>query len=169
MDGSVLAFVRMMVVMIVMMSTGTRMVIVMVMAAAALVIMIVVMAAGAFMVVMMMAAAAPVVMVVVMATAAFLVMMMAMLVGSLRYRMAGAGSGEDHDFTFHRTGQGGQFRDQGIRVLGRQPQLLGGEGDGSFLHIFVGIEFGFHLGSAVGTVQIFDDIYFLFHGDPSCL
>jgi hypothetical protein len=67
-------------------------------------------------------------------------------------------SGMDFHTGFHRSGEGGQFRNQSIRILGGQPQLAGRKGDHRFLHFGMGIHFMFDLGSAVGAVQIFHDV-----------
>jgi hypothetical protein len=67
-------------------------------------------------------------------------------------------SGMDFHTVFHRSGEGGQFRNQSIRIICGQPQLAGGEGDHRFLHFGMGIHFMFDLGSAVGAVQIFHDV-----------
>ena len=77
--------------------------------------------------------------------------------------------GVDFYFSFYSPGNGDQFRDQRIRIFCGEPQLLGGKGDGCFLHQFVCIEFAFNFGSTVGTVQIIYDIDFSCHGNASLL
>ena len=72
-------------------------------------------------------------------------------------------SGINHNAAFHGPGDFGQFRNQTIRILSSNPQLLGGEGNGSFFHSGMVIKLVFNLGCAVGTVQIFNDVYFLCH------
>ena len=122
--------------------------------------MLVVMAAGtalAVMLVVMAAGTALVVMLLVMITGTYMVVVLLM----------NSFSGANHHFTFYGAGKGSQLRQQGIRVFRGQAKLLGGEGDGGFLHLFMGVEFGFDLGGAVGAVQIFDEVDFLCHGDSS--
>jgi hypothetical protein len=97
------------------------------------------------------AAAAMFVMMVMSASAAVVMTAMAMVIMVFF-------SGMDFHTIFHRSGEGGQFRNQSLRILGGQPQLAGGEGDHRFLHFGKGIHFMFDLGSAVGAVQIFHDV-----------
>ena len=92
--------------------------------------------------------------VVVMAAAAFTVfMVMVAVVGMFLFRSMI--TGVDHHFAFHASGDFCQFRDQGVRILCGQAKLLGGKGDNSLLHLFMGIEFCFDFCRTVGTVQIF--------------
>ena len=181
--------VVLLVVMVMTAATLVMLLVVMVMTASALVVLLVVMVmtASAFMmllVVMMMTTAALVVIFVVMVMAAsalmmLLVVMMMTTATALTMVMvvmgglpAAAGSGGgipgvDLRAAFHGPGDPGQLRDQGIRVGGGEPQLLGGEGDNCLLHGRMGIEFGFDLGGAVGAVQIVDDVYLSGHENPS--
>jgi hypothetical protein len=72
-------------------------------------------------------------------------------------------------FPFHSPGDFDQLRDQGIRIGGGEPQLLGGEGDVGLLHGRVGVELCLDLGGAVGAVQILDDVYLPGHRNPSLI
>jgi len=168
------------VVLVVMAVTAAAfMVVLMVMAMAAAAFMVVVLVmmvvtAAAFMVVvlmvMVMAAGTFVIMVVlvmmVMTAAAFCpVVMMAMMV--VAFLLRGFVPGMNFHLAFHGSGNGNQLRNQGIRVLCRQPQLLGGKGNGGLLHQFVGIEFALNFSGTVGAVQIFNDINLSCHGNAS--
>ena len=142
-------------------------------AARVVLIMVMMMTAATFMVllvVMMMTAATFMMflMVMMLPTAAVLTMVM-MVMGWLPGSLGSGGSipGIDLRAAFNAPGDPGQFRDQGIRVRGSEPKLLGGEGNDRFLHGRMGIEFGFDLGCAVGAVQIVDDVYFSGHGNTS--
>jgi hypothetical protein len=149
--------------------------VVMVMAAATLVVLLVVMVMAAaafvmFLVVMVMTAAALVMfLVVIMMAAAAIFPMFMMVMGRLpgsadsRSRIPGI----DLRTALHRLGDPGQFRDQGIGIRRGQPQLLGSESDNGLLHLGMGVEFRLDLGSAVGAVQILDDVYLTGHGDTS--
>lgn len=75
--------------------------------------------------------------------------------------------GIDHHFVLDGSGDLRQLGDQGIGILRSDPQLLGGKGDGGFLHLFVGVEFALNFGGAVGAVQIVNDVDLLFHGRSS--
>ena len=154
----------------------------MVMATAALMVMfvmLVMVTAAALLVLIMMlmvvTAAALVVMFVmlVMVTAAALVVMSMMVVGiigcTFLYRPGLPIPGINLHAAFHSPGDSDQFRDQGIRVFCCQPQLFGGKGDDRLLYCLMIVEFLFDLRSAVGTVQIFYDIYFPGHRYPSYL
>ena len=139
------------------------------MAAAALVVMLMpVMVAAAALVVMfmlvMMTAAALVVMLmpVVMAAAAFMLMLM-FPAGTAWCLIPGI----DHHFILHRPGDPHQFLHQPIRIFRCQAQLLGGKGDGCRLHLGMFVEFFLNFGSAVGAVQIVNDIYFTGHNTAS--
>jgi hypothetical protein len=46
-------------------------------------------------------------------------------------------------------------------------ELPGGENDGCLFHFRKGVEFRLDLGGAIGAIDVFDSIYFLWHGDPS--
>jgi len=59
--------------------------------------------------------------------------------------------GMELHFPFHGTGNFRQFFNQLIRMLRRQPQLLGGEYDDCLFHFRQGIELGFDLRRAVGA------------------
>ena len=78
--------------------------------------------------------------------------MVVMLVLPLPAGSLGGISGVDLHLPFHGPGDFHQFRDQGIRVRGGEPQLLGGEGDGGLLHRRMGVELCLDLGGAVGAV-----------------
>ena len=118
-----------------------------------------------FMMVLMTAAASVFVLIMVMSTAApvpvFMVMVfvMVLLVFFLRCFI----SGIDLHLTLHRPGDLRQLRDQGIGILRRQPQLLGRKGNGRLLHLLMGVELCLDLRRAVGTVQVFNDVYLLSH------
>ena len=99
------------------------------------VMVMVVMTAGAAFMVMVMAAAATIMMTMVV----FVVMVVLF-------------PGMDGHFTFYRPGKLGQLFDQLVRMFGAQPQLTGGESDGSFLHLRQGIEFGLYFCRAVCAV-----------------
>jgi hypothetical protein len=73
----------------------------------------------------------------------------------------------DGYFGFHSPGNLCQLWDQGIRILCCETKLFGGEGDGSLLHLWQGVDFGFYLSSAVGAVQIFYQVNLLGHKLPS--
>ena len=111
-----------------------------------------------------------VVMLVMMTAAArMLVVMIAVMVCMfLRGRLLGI-SGIDHRAVFHCPGDSHQLRNQGIRILRRQTQLLRGKGNDSLLHILVPVEFRLDLRRTVGAVQIFNHIYFSGHPDSSNL
>ena len=131
-----------------------------------MVVMVFVMtAAAAFMVVMvfvMTAAAAFMVVIVFVMTAAATTT--AMVMGMLAVRLvASVISGLDHHFPFHSAGNLRQLLKEAVRIFRRQPQLLGGKGNGGLPDFRQSIELGFDLGCAVGAVQILDDIYFPFH------
>ena len=125
----------------------------------------------AFLMVVMMSAVAfmAILVVVVMAAAAVFALVVGMLVRVCLMVVRCLASGQDHRAAFHGLGDLCQLRDQGIRVLRRQPQLSGGKGNGCLLHAFVGIEFCLDLCRAVGAVQIFDDVNLLGHVAASCL
>jgi len=184
------AFVIMLVVLMVMTAAAfvIMLVVLMVMTAAAFMIVVAVfmmVAAAAFMVMvvvlMVVAAAALVIMVVVfmvMTAAALVIMVMMLMVMTAAARMIVMRmlpcwtltvSGIDLHFPFHCPGKLNQFRNQGIRILCRQPQLLGGKGDDGLLHTLMIVEFLFDFCCAVGAVQIVNDVYFSGHGCPSCL
>ena len=93
--------------------------------------------------------------------AAFMIMMMVMMYLFL--------SGSDEHFPFHGPGNLCQFRDQNIRVLCGQPQLLCGKGNDCFLYSLMIIKFLLDLRRAIGTVQIFQMIDLLDHKTPSSL
>ena len=159
------AFVIMIVFVLMVMTAAALMVVVMLMmvTAAALMIMVMLMVVTA-------AAFVIVVVIVVMATAAFVAMiMLVFMVRLMTGRLLALGiSGINHSTAFHRPGNPGQLRNQGIGVFRRKPQLLCGKGNDGFLHIFMIVEFLLDLRCTVGAVQIFDDIYFPGHSDPSC-
>ena len=135
----------------------------MVMTAMALMSLLMMMSTAAFMVVVMMVAApAFVALFVMVAASAAMFMVVVMMMVLSMYPIPGM----NNYFSLHGPGNLRQLREQSIRVVGGDPQLTGGEGNGGLLHFRVGIEFGFDLGGAVGAVQIFHDVYFL-HGDPS--
>jgi hypothetical protein len=147
---------------------------VMVAAAAAFVMTFVVMmvTAAAFvmlLVVMMMAAAAFVMLLVVMmVTAAAILTVFMVVMYRLPGRAGGSGiSGVDFHTPLHSPGNADQLGNQSIRIRGGEPQLFRGKGDTGLLHGGVGIEFRLNLGSAVGAVQIVDDVYLPGHGIPS--
>ena len=72
----------------------------------------------------------------------------------------------DRHILFHGAGEGLQFFNQTVGILGGQLQLTGGKGDHCFRYGRMGVELSFDLGSAVGAFQILQLIGFL-HG--SCL
>ena len=166
--------------MLVMMTTATFVVmmlmLVMVAAAALMVmmLMLVMMTAAALMIVvfvlMVVTAAAFVVMVFVLmvVTAAATVFPMFMVVFFGLPASGGSGIPRvDLHIALNGAGDSDQLRNQRIRVRRSEPQLLGGKGDDSLFHIGVGIEFRFNLGSAVGAVQIVDDVYLARHTNSS--
>ena len=55
------------------------------------------------------------------------------------------------------------LRNQGIRILCGDPKLPGSKGDGRLLHLRKLIDPRFDFGSAVGAVQIVDNVNGLFH------
>ena len=133
----------------------------MVMTAMAFVGLLVMMTTAAFMIVVVVVPAAAFMFVVMVVPAAAFMFVLVMVNLSM-YPISRA---DDH-FPLHCPGDLGQLRNQGVRIFRRQPQLPGGKGDGGLLYSRMGIELGLDLGSAVGAVQIFDDIYLL-HGDTS--
>ena len=160
----------------------------MVMAAAALMVllMLMVVATAALMVlvmVMMMTAAALMVflMIMMVTTAALMMLLMLMVVAAaagfpmfvvvmvlpLPAGCMGRIPGVDHHIRLNGPGNADQLGDQGVRISGGEPQLLGGEGDVGLLHLGVGIELCLDLGGTVGAVQIFDDVYLPGHREPS--
>ena len=165
-----------MVMMLMVMTAAAFMVMVvmlMVVSAAAFVIMVVV-----FMVVTAAAFVIMVVMLMVVSAAALVIMVMMLMVMTAATHMIVMRmlpcrtltvSGIDLHFPFHCPGKLNQFRNQGIRILCRQPQLLGGKGDDGLLHTLMIVEFLFDFCCAVGAVQIVNDVYFSGHGCPSCL
>ena len=178
------------VVLVVMVAAAALVVVILVMvmtAAALVVILVVMMAASAFVVVVlvvMVAASAfvVVVLVMVMTASTFVVIVIVVVVTAAAVHTmfmvmfvvpfpAGGGGGSvpgiDNGTALDGAGDGSQFRQQSVRVLGGDPQLLGGEGDGGLLHLGVGIEFGFDLGRAVGAVQIFNHVNLSCHGGAS--
>jgi hypothetical protein len=177
----VVVFMAMIVFMFVMMAALAFVIVVLMlvmMTAAALMIVmlvLVMMTAAAFMVMvlmfMMMTAATLVVMVfvlmVVTATAAAITMFMVMVPGRLPASGGSGIPGIDFHIALNGAGNSDQLRNQRIRVSRSEPQLLGGKGDDSLFHIGVGIEFRFNLGSAVGAVQILDDVDLAGHWDTS--
>ena len=142
-----------------------------VMTALAFVVMFMVMPAAAFMtVVMVMPTAAFVIMLMVVSTAAFVILLMMVPAAAFVVMMVFAMilfwsviSGMDLHLPFDSSGDTGQLPDQTVRVLRRQPKLLGCERDGGFLHLGMGIEFSLDLGRTVGAVQILNDIYISGH------
>jgi hypothetical protein len=120
---------------------------------------------------MVVAAATLVVMVfvlmVVTATAAAITMFMVMVPGRLPASGGSGIPGIDFHIALNGAGNSDQLRNQRIRVSRSEPQLLGGKGDDSLFHIGMGIEFRFNLGSAVGAVQILDDVDLAGHWDTS--
>ena len=118
----------------------------------------------------MTAAAFFVAVVVVVAAAAFLMAVVVVVTAAALLMFLGLGGavpGTDDHIALHLTGQGGELRDQTVRVLGSEPQLFGGEGDHRILHLRMGIEFPLDLGGAVGAVQILDPVYLPGHEGPS--
>jgi hypothetical protein len=185
-----MAVVMVMVLMVVMMTTLALVVLLVVMMVAALafvvlfmvmvvaalafvmLFMVMVVATAALMVLLMavtVATAALVVLLVIVmvATAAALPMFMVVMVLPLPAGGMARIPGIDIHLTLHCPGNLDQFRDQEIRICGGEPQLLGGKSDHSLLHLGVGIELCLDLGSAVGAVQIFDDVYLPGHEEPS--
>ena len=130
---------------------------VMVSTAALVVVIMLVMVSTAALVVMLM--------LVMVSTAALVVMMVFPAVFSMTLSV----SGPDLSPGFHRPGNPDQLRNQRIGIFRRQPQLLCGKGDDSFLHILMIVEFLLNLGRTVGAVQIFNQIYFSGHRFPSRL
>jgi hypothetical protein len=165
------------VVMLVMVAAAAFMIVVMLMmmtaAAFMVVVVLVMMTAATFMVVLVMMTAATfmiVVMLMVMAaTTRIAVFMMMVMMSSFLRRAALGISGINLCPAFYGPGNFRQFRDQCIRILRSQPQLFRGKGDDGFLHILMIVEFLLDLRRTVGTVQIFNDIYFSGHPYPSCL
>ena len=120
------------------------------------------------MLVMMTAAALVIVvlMLVVVSTTAVFAVRMVMLLAALPLS-GGLVPGIDHSASLHGPGDLGQLFDEGIGVLRRQTELLGGKGDGGLPDRRVIVEFLLDLGGAVGAVQIVDDIYLSGHGNAS--
>ena len=141
----------------------------MVTAAAFAVMVMLMMTATTFavMVILMMTATTfvAVLMLVVMSAVAFMGMrMFVMLFAVVRLHLI---TGIDFRSALHRSGNSGQFRNQFVRILRRQPQLFGGKGNGCLLHLGMIIEFLLDLSRAIGAIQILDDIYFSGHGSSS--
>ena len=140
---------------------------------AALVMLMLVMVATAALVVLLMimvmvtTAALVMLMLVMVAAAAGFPMLVVVMVLPLPAGSLGSIPGVDLHFALHSPGDPDQFGDQGVRISGGEPQLLGGEGDVGLLHLGVGIELCLDLGGAVGAVQIFDDVYLPGHREPS--
>ena len=105
--------------------------------------------------------------VMMMTTAAGFPMLVVVMVLPLPAGGLGSIPGVDLHFALHSPGDPDQFGDQGVRVSGGKPQLLGGKGDIRLLHLGVGIELCLDLGGAVGAVQIFDDVYLPGHRNAS--
>lgn len=124
-----------------------------------MVMLVVVVAAAAIFAVIVMV----MLVVVVPTTTAFSVFVVGAAVGV----PGGSIPGIDHHFVLDGSGNLRQLGDQGIGILRSDPQLLGGKGDGGFLHLFVGVEFALNFGGAVGAVQIVNDVDLLFHGRSS--
>ena len=141
-----------------------------------LVLMFVVMTTAALVVVfmvMMVTALALVMLVfmfVVMTTAA-LVMLVLVFMAVLPFPVGGMlrVPGVDFHFPFHGSGKLHQLRDQGVRVRGGEPQLLGGKGDHCLLHLGMGVELCLDLGRAVGAVQILNYVYLPGHRATSLI
>ena len=112
--------------------------------------------AAALMMPVVVVTAAALMMPVMVATAAALMMMFPVVVMLML-------PGVDFSSGFHRPGDFCQLGQQGIRIRCGEPQLAGSEGDGGLLHFREVIEFRFNLGGAVGTIQVFDDVYLSGH------
>ena len=125
---------------------------------AVMMLVVIVAAAATFAVIVMV-----MLVVVVPTTTAFSVFVVGAAVGV----PGGSIPGIDHHFVLDGSGDLRQLGDQGIGILRSDPQLLGGKGDGGFLHLFVGVEFALNFGGAVGAVQIVNDVDLLFHGRSS--
>jgi len=153
------AFMRMVVFMLVVVPASAFMLMVvfvpMVVIASAFMLMVVfvlmVVSASAFMRMVMF------VLVVMTASALVTMFMMSMAVGMRPVALV-AVSGNDHHFGFNGLGNLRQFRNQCIRIIRGEPQLLGRKGNGCLLDAGMGVEFGFHLGSAVGAAKILHDV-----------
>ena len=151
----------MLVVIVRMTAVATVMMVVMMTAVATVMVIVVIMtatAAAAVMVIVMLSTVTTLVMVMVMTTTAAFVMLMGMMA---------MGTGTNGHLMLYGAGDLRQLGDQCIGIGGGEPQLLGGEGDGSAFHLRMGVEFGFDLGGAVGAVQVFDQVYFVRHRGTS--
>ena len=128
-------------------------------------VVIVTAVAFVFMLVMVVTAVAFVVMFVMMivaAAAVFIVVVMGMAAGATGGLRRGI-PGVDNGTVFDGTGDGSQFGDQRVGVVSGDAKLFGGESDGGFLDLGMGVKFGLNLGSAVGAVQIVYDIDLFCH------
>ena len=149
----------MLVVIVMMTAVATVMMVVMMTAVATVMVIVVIMTAtAAVMVIVMLSTVTTLVMVMVMTTAAAFVMLMGMMA---------MGTGTNGHLMLYGAGDLRQLGDQCIGIGGGEPQLLGGEGDGSAFYLWMGVEFGFDLGGAVGAVQVFDQVYFMRHRGTS--
>jgi hypothetical protein len=145
--------------MMVMTTAAAFLVVVMTAATTFLVMMVVTAVASLFVVMVMTTAAAFLMVVMTAATALFLVMVMTTTASFL--------SGTDGQFPLHSPGNGLKFRNQRIRMLCLQPKGFGGKRDSGRGHKGMGIEFLFYFRCAIGTVQIFQNVAFRFHGISS--
>ena len=148
----------MVMVVMMLMTAPTFMVMLMMMLVSTATFMVVLMFMMMFVSTVMSTAAAPI---------SMLMVMMFMMVALLMLLLRSLVSGIDLHLSLHRPGDLDQLRDQPIRILRRQPQLLCGKRDNGLLHHLVGIELAFDLRRTVGTVQVFYDVYLLCHRSSS--
>jgi hypothetical protein len=71
--------------------------------------------------------------------------------------------GDNGDFGLHCSGDLGQPGQQAVGIFCGDPELFGGEGDGGIFYFGKKIEFILDSGGAVGAVQMFNQVDFLWH------
>ena len=100
-----------------------------------------------------------------MTASAFVVMLMFMMMSM--FPEMRRFSGTNHSTTFNGLRDLDQLWNQCVGIFSSQAELFRGKGDNRFLDGFVIVEFLFDLCGAVGAVQIFNDVYFSGHPNPS--